>query len=188
MTATKTLELEAKTNGRAAADSPELTGKAVKDRAERAAQATADHAERTTRTDSDAAERMSKAAVGSAAEMADTVAESFDFEALASTAREGLDAATKTQQRALQSIERVGASFLTGIAEMQKEVAGFVAERIRQDLEAQQELLGCRTFDEVREVQSRFFRTTLDQYSTEATKLTQLSTEVLMRTIDTRAS
>ena len=63
-----------------------------------------------------------------------------------------------------------------------------LAGRIRQDLETQQELLGCRTFDEVREVQSRFFRTTLDQYSTEATKLTQLGTEVLMRSIDARAS
>ena len=50
---------------------------------------------------------------------------------------------------------RASASMLTGVTEMQKEIAGFVSERIRQDLETQQELLRCRTFDEVREVQSR---------------------------------
>ena len=76
------------------------------------------------------------------------------------------------------------ASMLTGVTEMQKEIAGFVSERIHQDLETQQELLRCRTFDEVREVQSRFFRTTLDQYSAEATKLMQLSTAVFTRSLD----
>ena len=53
-------------------------------------------------------------------------------------------------------MERASASMLTSVAEMQKEVAGFVSGRIRQDLETQQELLRCRTLDEVREGQSRF--------------------------------
>ena len=71
-------------------------------------------------------------------------------------------------------------------SEMQKEIAGFVSERIRQDMESQQELLRCRTLDEVHEVQSRFFRTAMDQYSSEATKLMQLGTELLTRSIERR--
>ena len=41
----------------------------------------------------------------------------------------------------------------------------FVSERIRQDLATQAELLGCRNLDEVGAVQTRFFRTAVDQYS-----------------------
>ena len=67
---------------------------------------------------------------------------------------------------------------------MQKEIAGFVSERIRQELETQHELMSCRSLEEVGEVQSRFFRTRLDQYSAEATKLMQLSTEVFTRSLD----
>ena len=92
--------------------------------------------------------------------------------------------AIETQQQAVESMERASASMLAGVTEMQKEIAGFVSERIRQDLETQQELLSCRTLEEVGEVQSRFFRTTLDQYSAEATKLMQLSTEVFTRSLD----
>jgi len=36
-------------------------------------------------------------------------------------------------------------------------------------------------------VQSRFFRTAMDQYSSEATKLVQLSTELFTRSIERRA-
>ena len=139
--------------------------------------------ERITRTASDAAERISKAATHAAGRLAETAAESFDAETIVSTTRESIAAATRTQQQAVESVERASASMLTGVTEMQKEVAGFVSGRIRQDLETQQELLRCRTLDEVREVQSRFFRTTLDQYSAEATKLMQLSTEFFTRAL-----
>jgi hypothetical protein len=40
----------------------------------------------------------------------------------------------------------------------------FVSTRIRQDLETQQELLRCRNFDELREVQTKFLKTAMDQY------------------------
>ena len=184
MATTKTLEHEPRNGGQTTTETAEATGKAIREIEERTARAAVHNVERLTKTASDAAERISKAATDAAGRLAETAAESFDAETLVSTTRESIAAATRTQQQAVESIERASASMLTGVAEMQKEVAGFVSERIRQDLETQQELLRCRTLDELREVQSRFFSTTLDQYSAEATKLMQLSTEVFTRTLD----
>ena len=182
MATTKTVEHEAKKTGHAAGEATEATGKAVKETGDRTARATVDNAERVTQTD--AAERSARASADTAGSMAEAMAESLDAETMISTTRESIAVATRTQQQAVASMERSTGSMLTGLTEMQKEVAEFVSERIRQDLETQQELLRCRTLDDVREVQSRFFRTTIDQYSAEATKLMQLSTEVFTRSLD----
>jgi len=184
MTTTKTLEQEARDQGQTARKSAEAAGNAIREAADHTVQATVHSVERLTRTASDAAERISKAATDAAGRLAETAAEGFDAETVVSTTRESIAAATKTQQQAVESMERVGATLFTSVVEMQKEVAGFVSGRIRQDLETQQELLRCRTLDELRAVQGRFFRSTLDQYSAEATRLMQLSTEVFTRAID----
>jgi Phasin protein len=173
---------------KAAADTAEPKGMAAKDTAERATQAAADDAERVSRTAADAVESITKAAANTAETLAATAADSLDAEAIASTTRESIAKAAKTQQQAIGTMERAGASLLTGLTEMQKEIAGFVSERIRQDIEGQQELLRCRTLDEVREVQSRYFRTAMDQYSSEATKLMQLGTELFTRSTEHRAN
>ena len=188
MATNTTPENEAKKAGKTAAETAESTGTAARDTAQRAIQATADNAERVSRTAADAVERMTKAAVGTAETLAETAADSIDAEAVASATREGIAVATRTQQQAIETMERAGASMLTGVTEIQKEIAGFVSERIRQDMESQQELLRCRTIDEVREVQSRFFHTAIDQYSSEASKLMQLSTELFTRSIERRAN
>ena len=184
MATTKTLEHEAKKTGQAAGEAAEATGKALKETSDRTARATVDNAEHVTRTAADAAERSARASADTAGSMAEAMAKSLDAETMISTSRESIAVATRTQQQAVASVERSTGSMLTGLTEMQKEVAEFVSERIRQDLETQQELLRCRTLDDVREVQSRFLRTTLEQYSAEATKLMQLSTEVFARSLD----
>ena len=81
-------------------------------------------------------------------------------------------------------IKAVAASIATGkecVATLDtvKEDAEFVAERIRQDIDTQVELMRCRTLDEVLEVQSRFVNTAMDQYSAEATKLAQIGAEMI---------
>ena len=50
---------------------------------------------------------------------------------------------------------------------VRQEVVDFVSTRIRHDMETQQELLRCRNFDEIREVQTRFIKTAMDQYTAE---------------------
>jgi hypothetical protein len=184
MATTKKLDHEVTNAAQAAGETGEVTGKAVKETWDRTARATVDNMERISKTASDAAERTTRAAADNAGRMAETMADSLDAETVISTTRESIAVATKTQQQAMETMERASASVFTGVTEMQREIAEFVSERIRQDLETQQGLLRCRTLDEVREVQSQFYRTTLDQYSAEATKLMELSTEVFARLLD----
>jgi hypothetical protein len=184
MATTKTLEHEAKKAGQAAGETPEASGDALKETGDRTARATVDNAEHATRTAADAAERAARVSADTAGSMAETLPDSLDSETIISTTRESLAVATRTQQQAVKSMERFGASMLSALTQMQKEIAGFVSERIRQDLETQRELLRCRTLDDLREVQSRLFRTTLDQYSAEVTKLMHLSTEVFSHSLD----
>ena len=189
MAMTKMPEHEARNRGQTARETAEATGNAIRETEDRTRRAAVHTVERITKTASDLAERSTKAAADSSGRLAETAADSLDAETIVSTTRESIAVATRTQQQAVELMERASASILTGVTEMQKEIAGFVSERMRQDLETQQELLRCRTFDDVCEVQSRFFRTTLDQYSAEATKLMRLSTEVFTRSFDpTRAA
>jgi t-SNARE complex subunit (syntaxin) len=46
-------------------------------------------------------------------------------------------------------------------------------------METQAELLRCRTLDEIHEAQTRFFRTAMDQYAAEATKLMKIGADLM---------
>jgi hypothetical protein len=83
------------------------------------------------------------------------------------------------QEETLHTLKDSGAAFFNGLTHLQSEVVDFVAERIRQDVETQAQLLSCRTYEDVRDVQSRFFKTAMEQYAAEATKLMKISTEML---------
>ncbi len=56
-------------------------------------------------------------------------------EEVESPADKVIDTVTHTQQEALQAMEVAGTTLLTGLNEMQREIADFVAKRIREDME-----------------------------------------------------
>jgi hypothetical protein len=95
-----------------------------------------------------------------------------------------IDEMTASQQEALETVESASRAMFDGMARVQHELADFVAERIRQDMETQQEFLRCRTLDDVRQVQTRFFRTAFDQYAAEANKLLKLGSELAARSLE----
>ena len=80
---------------------------------------------------------------------------------------------------ALQMFESAVSAVFAGLTKAQREIAEFVAERIRQDLESQTQFLRCRTLDEVLEVQSRFLNKAMDQYAAEASRLAQIGVEMI---------
>jgi len=57
---------------------------------------------------------------------------------------------------------------------VRQEVVEFVSTRIRCDIENQQDLLCCRSFDELRQIQARFVGTTMDQYTAETRRLMEI--------------
>jgi len=92
-----------------------------------------------------------------------------------------LDAVVAGQTVAVQAVESTSRAMLEGIEKVRQEVADFVSTRIRHDMETQQELLRCRNFDELREVQTRFIKTAMDQYTAESTRLVEIGSEVIQR-------
>jgi hypothetical protein len=96
---------------------------------------------------------------------------------------EGAFEGAQPQHEVLETMSSTADAMFDGMTKLNREIAEFVSERIRQDIETQQQLLRCRSFDEVASVQTRFLQTAMDQYSHKAQKLMRLGTEVLERSI-----
>lgn len=95
-----------------------------------------------------------------------------------------IDNVTALQQEAVETVEHAGAALFEGVGKVQKEVAQFVSTRIREDLETQQQFLGCRSLDDLREVQVRFVKTAMDQYAAETARLMKLGSEIMARGVE----
>ena len=97
------------------------------------------------------------------------------------------EAITLTQQETLHNIGAASAAMLEGLTHAQTEISDFITERIRQDVETQAEMLRCRTLDDVRELQSRFFKTAVDQYVGEMSRLMEIGTDTMQRSLASHA-
>jgi len=127
--------------------------------------------DQTPETFTDATQQVVEA-LGGDAEVIDTVQDRL------------IDTVTATQQEAIETLESAGQVFFSTVTRVQEEVAGFLAERIRQDLDTQQALLRCRTLHDVRDVQASFVRTALGQYGDEVAKLVRMGSEVAAKSLD----
>lgn len=102
-------------------------------------------------------------------------------EEIASAADQAIDAATARQQEAIEAVQAVGASVIENVTLAQRTVAEFVSTRIREDIEAQQKLLRCKSFNEVRSVQSKFIETAVAQYRDNVARLFKLSQDIVAK-------
>jgi hypothetical protein len=91
---------------------------------------------------------------------------------------------SSAQRNALAGAGAAGSMMMEGMAQAQKGVTDFVSARIRNDIDTQRALLGCRSLEDVRDVQSRFFRNAMTQYSEELARLMKLGSEVTQRALD----
>jgi hypothetical protein len=95
-----------------------------------------------------------------------------------------IDNVTALQQEAVETVEHAGATLFEGVGRVQQEIAQFVSTRVREDLETQQQILRCRSLDDLREVQFRFVKTAMDQYSAETARLMKLGSEIMARSVE----
>ena len=65
------------------------------------------------------------------------------------------------------------------MSQMGSEVLSFVADRIRQDVKTQHQLLHCRDIEEARRIQAEFLRKAVDDYTAETGKLVEMSAEFM---------
>ena len=93
------------------------------------------------------------------------------------------EAVASAQQETLHNIGAAGAAMFEGLTNAQTEISDFITERIRQEVETQAEMLRCRTLDDVRDLQTRFFKTAVDQYAAEMSRLMKIGTDTMQRSL-----
>lgn len=65
-------------------------------------------------------------------------------------------------------------AWLEGLGDMGAEFMNFLAERVKEDVKTQHELLHCKDVAEVQKIQSQFIQTAINQYQAETGKLMQM--------------
>lgn len=88
------------------------------------------------------------------------------------------------QQETIDGLEIAGRAVVAGLEIARREVVDYLSQRIRVELDTRQALLRCRSFDEVRELRSRYLRDAIEQFGEEAKRLMRLGAVLAARSID----
>ena len=87
------------------------------------------------------------------------------------------NAITQLQEAGLGSIMGMGTAWVEAISDMSAEVASFVAERIKEDVKTQHEILHCKNAADLQHIQAQFIQKATDQYKVETGKLVEMGTK-----------
>ena len=99
------------------------------------------------------------------------------------TPQDAMTSALGTLQEAgLGPLSWLGTRWAEGIADLSSETLSFVAERVREDVKTQQEILKCSSLTEVQAVQTAFLKRAFDQYAAESEKIMKLNSELFEAT------
>ncbi len=77
-----------------------------------------------------------------------------------------------------------GAVWIESLGLLGSEVVSFVAERIKEDIRTQHEILHCTDPAALNEIHARFLRTAMDQYTAETGKLAEMCQEMFRRQVE----
>ncbi|MDW3223846.1 MAG: phasin family protein [Paracoccaceae bacterium] len=91
--------------------------------------------------------------------------------------REMLNTLTHLQEAGLGNMMNMSTVWLEAISDMGAEVAGFLAERIKEDVKTQHEILHCKNVGDMQSIQAAFIQKAMDQYQEETGKLLKIGTE-----------
>ncbi|MFK7878275.1 phasin family protein [Roseobacter sp.] len=95
----------------------------------------------------------------------------------APTSEAPLSAITQLQEAGLGSMMGMGTAWIEAVSDMSAEVAHFVAERIKEDVKTQHEILHCKNVADLQHIQVQFIQKAMDQYQAETGKLVEMSTK-----------
>ncbi len=105
-----------------------------------------------------------------------------------STINDGGDPAMMSNLAELQklgfnNLTGFGTAWIEGMGDLGAEVLGFVAERVKEDVNAQHEMLHCKDFTELQKLQSKFLQKAIEQYTAETGKLVEMSNAVITNAV-----
>ncbi|PUB15633.1 phasin family protein [Yoonia sediminilitoris] len=85
------------------------------------------------------------------------------------------------QEVGIRPMTAMGAAWIESMADLNREMIGFVADRIKEDVKVQQQLLHCKRPADFQKVQLAFFEKAYRQYTDQTGKLLKMSMELLPR-------
>ena len=94
------------------------------------------------------------------------------------TASSTSDLLKSMQTSGLQSMPGFGTNWLETMALVGSEMMDFVTARAKEDVQTQQDLLNAKGLTEIQSVQAQFFQKAMSDYTTEVSKLMELSTAI----------
>ena len=98
---------------------------------------------------------------------------------VAAAAPEDLDPIKTLHNMGLGTAAQMGSAWFEAMGEMSSEVMTFIAERIREDVKTQHEMLHCKDLTELQHIQAKFLQKAMDQYKAETGKLMEMSREAM---------
>ncbi len=103
--------------------------------------------------------------------MANTTAKQED------TGSTAFDAVSHLQEAGMGNLMGLGTAWIEAMSAMSAEVAGFVADRIKEDVKTQHEILHCKNVADLQHIQAQFMQRAIDQYQAETGKLVEMGTK-----------
>ncbi len=91
------------------------------------------------------------------------------------------------QEAGLGNMMSMSTIWLETISSMGAEVASFVAERLKEDVKTQHQILHCKNVADLQNIQAEFIHKAMDQYQAETGKLIKMGTEAFATPSDEKA-
>lgn len=94
-------------------------------------------------------------------------------------ARQLTDAMAQLQSAGFGSMMGMGTAWVETLSDMSAEMLGFVADRIKEDVKTQHQILHCKDAAELQHIQAQFLQKAFDQYQIETCKLVAMGNKGL---------
>jgi len=75
----------------------------------------------------------------------------------------------------------MGTAWVEAMSDLGAEFVGFVAERVKEDVKTQHEILHAKDINEIQAIQAKFIQQAVDQYSAETGKMVELGQSALAK-------
>eukprot|EP00919_Chromeraceae_sp_WS-2016_P024052 GHVR01057013.1.p1 GENE.GHVR01057013.1~~GHVR01057013.1.p1 ORF type:complete len:171 (+),score=10.45 GHVR01057013.1:238-750(+) len=83
---------------------------------------------------------------------------------------------TQLQKAGFGNMMGMGTAWVEAVSDMSAEVADFMAERLKEDVKVQHEILHCKNVANLQHIRAQFVQKAIDQYQAETSKLVEMGT------------
>ncbi|MFY0691076.1 MAG: phasin family protein [Paracoccaceae bacterium] len=89
------------------------------------------------------------------------------------------DALTELQKAGLGSLSWMGTAWLENMSDLSSEVMSFIADRVKEDVRTQHQILHCNDVSRLQKIQAEFIQRAIDQYTAETGRLVAMGNTFL---------